>query len=101
LASSRLTDDGRVIITTPATWCDLGHVLYVIGSSASCAIPPADWAVRLFSGHPSNGGKPYGEGVDVARAELALAIGLGLVHPALAEEPAEPTSRADAVPRPR
>jgi len=27
LAASRLTDDGLVIVTTPATWCDVGHVL--------------------------------------------------------------------------
>jgi hypothetical protein len=42
MASSRLTDDGRVIITAPATWCDVGHVLYVIGSSASYGIAPSD-----------------------------------------------------------
>jgi hypothetical protein len=35
LARSRLTDDGRVIITTPGAGYAVGDVLYVIGSAAS------------------------------------------------------------------
>jgi hypothetical protein len=34
-----------------------------------------------------NGGKPWGYGQDTARAELALALRLGLVHESLVEEP--------------
>jgi hypothetical protein len=59
----------------------------VLGSGATYGIRPADWVLRLIAGHPSNSGKPWGEGVDCAKAELALAIGLGLVPPSLAEEP--------------
>jgi hypothetical protein len=100
LASSRLTDDGRCVITTPGAGYTVGDTFAVIGSAATWAVRPADWLLRLLN-PPTNGGSPHGEGVDVARAELALAIGLGLVHPSLAEEPAEPTSPADVVARPR
>jgi hypothetical protein len=88
-----LTDDGRVIITTPGSGYAVGDTFIVIGSSATFQIRPADWLLRLLN-PPTNGGSPYGEGVDCARAELALAIGLGLVHPSLAEEPAEPPAAA-------
>jgi hypothetical protein len=89
MASSRLTDDGRVIITTPATWCDVGHVLYVIGSSASYGIAPSDWVLRLVAGYHSSNGRPYGEGVDVRPAYEALleALANGSVHPSLVAEP--------------
>ena len=90
MASSRITEDGFVEITASGSLeYPVGMRFVVIGSSATYAIPPSDWIVRLIAGHPSNGnGKPWGEGVDCAKAELALAIGLGLVHPSLTEEPA-------------
>jgi hypothetical protein len=89
MASSRLTDDGRVIITAPATWCDVGHVLYVIGSSASYGIAPSDWVLRLVAGYHANNGRPYGEGVEVRPAYEALleALANGSVHPSLVAEP--------------
>jgi hypothetical protein len=95
MASSRLTDDGRCVITTPGSGYEVGHVFFVIGSGATYGIPASDWAVRLLTSQPSNGhGKPWGEGVSYAEAELALAIGLGLIHPSLVEEPAEPPAAA-------
>jgi hypothetical protein len=69
---TRLTDDGRVIITTPGAGYAVGDVLYVIGSAASYGIRPSDWVLRLVAGYHSNGGKPWGERVDVRPAYEAL-----------------------------
>jgi hypothetical protein len=89
MASSRLTDDGRCIITTPATWCDVGHELYVLGSGAIYGIRPSDWVLRLVAGYHSSNGRPWGEGVDVRPAHEALleALANGSVHPSLVAEP--------------
>jgi hypothetical protein len=46
LASSRLTDDGRVIITTPGPGYAVGDVLYVDGSAAVYGIAPSDWVLQ-------------------------------------------------------
>jgi hypothetical protein len=60
-------------------------------AGATYGIRPADWVLRLIAGHPSNGhGRAYGVGVASAKAELALVIGLGLVHESLIEEPFAP-----------
>jgi hypothetical protein len=90
MASSRLTEDGRVIVTTPATWCDVGHELYVLGSGATYGIRPSDWVLRLVAGSHSTG-RPWGEGVDVRPAYEALleALANGSVHASLIEEPRE------------
>ncbi len=50
MASSRLTEDGRCIVTTPCSWCEVGHVLYPMGSAATYGIAPADWVTRLLGG---------------------------------------------------
>jgi hypothetical protein len=86
------TEDGFVEITASGSLgYPVGMRFVVLGSAATYAIRPADWVLRLISGHPSNGnGKPWGEGVDCAKAELELAIALGLVHPSLVEEPTAP-----------
>jgi hypothetical protein len=72
LASSKLTEDGRCIITTPGVGYTVGEGLYVDGSGASYGIAPSDWVLRLVTGYHSNGGKPWGEGVDVRPAHEAL-----------------------------
>jgi hypothetical protein len=89
MASSKLTEDGRCIITTPATWCDVGYELYVLGSGATYGIRPSEWVLRLVAGYPSNGGRPWGEGVDVRPAYEALleALANGSVHESLVAEP--------------
>jgi hypothetical protein len=51
MASSRLTEDGRCIVTTPCSWCEVGHVLYPMGSAATYGIAPADWVTRLLGGY--------------------------------------------------
>jgi hypothetical protein len=91
MASSRLTDDGRCVITTPGAGYVVGEVFYVLGSSASYGIAPSDWVLRLVAGYPSHGGKPWGEGVDVRPAYEALleALANGSVHESLVEEPRE------------
>jgi hypothetical protein len=50
MASSRLTDDGRCIITTPGAGYAVGEVFYVLGSAASYGIRPSDWVLRLVAG---------------------------------------------------
>jgi hypothetical protein len=77
MASSCLTEDGRCIVTTPCSWCEVGHVLYTMGSSATYGIRPSDWVLRLVAGYHANGGKPWGEGVDVRPAYEALLEALG------------------------
>ena len=74
----------------PSAWCDVGHELYVIGSSTSYGIAPSDWVSRLVAGYHSSG-RPYGEGVDVRLAYEALleALANGSVHESLIEEPRE------------
>jgi hypothetical protein len=64
MASSRLTDDGRCIMTTPGAGYVVGEVLYVLGSGAVYGIAPSDWVLRLVAGYHSNGG---GEGVTCGR----------------------------------
>ncbi len=92
MPSSRLTDDGRVIVTTPCAWCEVGHVLYTTASAASYGIAPSEWVLRLVAGYHSNGGKPWGEGVDVRPAYAALleALANGSVHESLVAEPRAP-----------
>jgi hypothetical protein len=93
LASSTIDhDSGRVVITASGSaGYPVGMTFYVIGSAATYAIPPADWAVRLLTSQPSNGhGRAYGVGVSSAKAEMELAIAMGLIDPSLVEEPAEP-----------
>jgi hypothetical protein len=87
-----LTDAGRVIVTTPGTWCDVGHVLYLIGDSATYGIAPADWVLRLVACRPMNGGKPWGEGVEVRPATDALITALANrnIHKSLIAEPHAP-----------
>src|SRR6266508_4348699 len=63
MASSCLTEDRRhVVVTTPCSWCDVGHVLEVIGDSASYGIGYADWVLRVCAPPPvsryMNGGTP-------------------------------------------
>jgi hypothetical protein len=91
VASSKLTEEGRVVITTPGPGYAVGDVLYVIGSAATYGIRPSDWVLRLVAGYQSNGGKPWGEGVDVRPAYEALleALANGSVHESLIEEPRE------------
>ena len=82
-----------MIVTTPASWCDVGHTLYVIGSAAEYGIRYADWVDRLLRPHPNlNGnGKAHGFGVDTRAAEQRLleALRNGTVHESLVdvEEP--------------
>jgi hypothetical protein len=92
MASSRLTDDGRCIITTPGAGYAVGEVFYVLGSAASYGIRPSDWVLRLVAGYHSSNGRPYGEGVDVRPAYEALleALANGSVHESLVEEPRAP-----------
>jgi len=71
VASSRLTEDGRCIITTPGAGYVVGKVFYVDGSGATYGIRPSDWVLRLVDGYHSNG-KPWGEGIDVRPAYEAL-----------------------------
>ena len=72
MVSSRLTDDGRCVITTPGSGYEVGHVFFVIGSGATYGIRPSEWVLRLVAGYPANGGRPWGEGVDVRPAYEAL-----------------------------
>jgi hypothetical protein len=71
LASSRLTDDGRVIITTPGPRYAVGDVLYVDGSAAVYGIAPSDWVLWLVAGYKANGGRAFGAGIDVRPAREA------------------------------
>jgi hypothetical protein len=71
MASSGLTDDGRCIVTTPGA----GYVVgYVLDSGAVYGIAPSDWVLRLVTGYHSNGGRPWGEGVNVWPAHEALLV---------------------------
>jgi hypothetical protein len=86
LASSKLTDDGRCVITTPGPGYAVGDVLYVDGSAAVYGIKPSDWVVRLVAGYNANVGRPFGEGVDVRPAREALLAAL-VKHESLIAEP--------------
>jgi hypothetical protein len=86
LASSRLTDDGRVIITTPGPGYRVGDVLYVDGSAAVYGIAPSDWVLWLVAGYKANGGRAFGEGIDVRPAREALLKAL-VAHEARVAEP--------------
>jgi hypothetical protein len=89
MASSRLTENGRCVITTPGAGYAVGEVFYVLGSGATYGIKPAEWVLRLVAGYASNGGRPWGEGVDVRPAYEALleALANGSVHESLVDEP--------------
>jgi len=76
LASSKLTDDGRCIITTPGAGYAVGEVLYVDGSGATYGIAPSDWVRTFVAGYEPNGGNPWGEGVDLRPAYEALRAAL-------------------------
>jgi hypothetical protein len=91
MASSRLTEDGRCIVTTPCSWCEVGHVLYTMGNSATYGIRPSEWVLRLVAGYHSTG-RPWGEGVDVRPAYEALleALANDSVRESLVEEPRAP-----------
>jgi hypothetical protein len=43
-----------------------------MGSSATYAIAPSDWVLRLVAGCPSSNGRPWGEGADPRVAYEAL-----------------------------
>ncbi len=90
MCSSKIDHDSSVVtVTTPSSWAEVGHRLYVIGSGASYGIDFSDWLLRLTSSQPNGNGKPWGEGVDVRPAETALreALRNGEVHPSLVAEP--------------
>jgi hypothetical protein len=80
MASSRLTEDGRCIVTTPGAGYCVGEVFYVLGSPATYGIAPSDWVLRLVGGYHSNG-RPFGEGVDVRPAYEALLETLAAASP--------------------
>jgi hypothetical protein len=87
MPSSRLTEDGRVVVTTPCTWCEVGHELYVIGSAAEYVIDRSDWVRRLLQPPPPPSLRRVNE-VDVRRGEALLEqLYSGEIHPALVAEP--------------
>ena len=67
MASSRLTDDGRCIITTPGAGYAVGEVFRVDGSGATYGIAPSDWVRTLVAGYQPNGGKPWVKASTCAR----------------------------------
>jgi hypothetical protein len=90
VCSSRIDHaSGVVTITTPASWCEVGHTLYAMGSGHTYGISHSDWALRLLRPQAlSNGnGRAWGVGLDTGEADLQLAMRLGLVHESLAAEP--------------
>jgi hypothetical protein len=91
VASSKLTDDGRCIVTTPDAGYEVGDVFYVLGSGATYGIRPSDWVLRLLTSRPLPSGRAWGEGVSVLAAEETLLENLrnGSLHPSLVEEPRE------------
>jgi hypothetical protein len=90
VCSSRLTEDGWVVITTPGVGCEVGQLFSVLGSSATFGISHADWAVRLLRPQAPTNGKAWHVGVDDREASLALAVKFGIVHESLVEEPGGP-----------
>jgi hypothetical protein len=85
MPSSRLTEDGRCIITTPASWCDVGHELRVAWSAHSFEVSPADWLLRLVQPHPRPASPPGAPDERHAEALLLEALRDGTVHPGLVE----------------
>jgi hypothetical protein len=64
----------------------------VVRGSGATYIKPSDWVLTLVAGYHSNGGRPWGEGVDVRPAYEALleALGNGSVHESPMAEPCAP-----------
>jgi hypothetical protein len=88
--SSRLEEDGTVVITAPYCWAEVGHRLAVVGSASEYGIAFADWVERLLRPQPQNGRAHHG--LDTRAADEALRAQLcslpGESHASLVEEPA-------------
>jgi hypothetical protein len=90
VCSSRLTEDGRCIVTSPGVDCPVGRVFYIVSSYAAmtaAALSYADYQARLVLSQSY--GRPWGEGVTVLPpdGELLELVANGYVAESLAEEP--------------
>jgi hypothetical protein len=83
MCSSRIDEHGIVTVTTPASWCEVGHRLYTLASAATYGIDHADWCLRLLRPQAPPRGKAWSVGVDTAEAKLKLALRYRLVHESL------------------
>jgi hypothetical protein len=85
MPSSRLTPDGRCVVTTPGAGLEVGHTFTVRGSGATWGIDYSDWLLRLVGPGSVN----LSDRVFVRPAEEALLEQLRSreLHPALVEEP--------------
>jgi hypothetical protein len=91
MASSKIDHEtGRVIVTTPASWCEVGRELYVYGSAAAFGIAHADWVLRLLDPLPPWKGQTSGTpNHELAEERLLEQLRSGEVYPSLVERPAE------------
>jgi hypothetical protein len=90
MPSSRLTDDGRCVVTTPASWCSPGYAFRVVASSATYGIGHADWVLRLLQPSPAWTGRVTEVDWRPAEAALVEQLRSGELHPALVAEPPAP-----------
>ena len=87
MPSSRLTPDGRCVVTTPCSWASAGYQFRIVGTSSTWGTSYSDWVLRLLQPQPPRVRRV--NEVDVRLAEEALLEQLRSreLHPALVEEP--------------
>jgi hypothetical protein len=85
MCGSRLSGDGRVIVTTPAAALEVGHEFRVVAHAAAAGVRYADWVLRLCRPVPVN----RFEAAIVRPAEESLkeALRKRELHPSLLERP--------------
>jgi hypothetical protein len=54
MCGSRLTADGRAIVTTPGAELEVGHEFRVVAHAAAAGVRYADWVLRLCRPMPVN-----------------------------------------------
>jgi hypothetical protein len=78
MCGSRLSGDGRVIVTTPGAALEVGHEFRVVAHAAAAGVRYADWVLRLCRPVPVNG------------FEAAIVKPAEVESPGEAQEEAEP-----------